>query len=111
MPCFGISRLQISTASATAVIIGFIGGHVDEIFFTDNRFDHKPEVVSHRIPKGLSHQLAWILDRKLDFEVLVPVGIYLESSFPDPFGIKLNNTDDFKIVLYVEFFQSGPDCE
>jgi len=46
---------------------------------------------------------------KLDFKILVPVGIDFESSFPDPFGIIFVNIFYFKIVLKVEFFQSGPD--
>ena len=49
--------------------------------------------------------------RKFNFQVLVPVGIDLELAFLDPLGIILNDTFDLKIVIDVEFFQSGPDCK
>jgi hypothetical protein len=85
--------------------------HVDKIFLTHNRFHRVPQVFGHRISKGLSHQLARILHRKLNFQVLVPVGIDLQFSFLDPLGIILNDAPDLKLVLYIEFFQSGPDCK
>ena len=111
MPCLRPPILEKTATTAATVIVGFVRGHIDKIFFAHNGFYRVSQVIRHRITEGFSHQLAWILDRKLDFEVLVPVGIYLESPFPDPFGIKLDDADDFKIVLDVEFFQSGPDCE
>jgi hypothetical protein len=55
--------------------------------------------------------LAGVLYREFDFQVLVPVGIDFQLSFPDPLGIKLDDTLYFKVVLNLEFFQSGPDCE
>ena len=100
------------TATATAaVVVGFVGGHVNEVFFPDHCLDYKPEVFGHRISKGFSYQLAGILNRKLDLKVFVPIGICLESSFLDPFCIELNDTDNLELVFDVEFFQSGPDCE
>jgi hypothetical protein len=44
-------------------------------------------------------------------KILVPVGIDFEFSLPDPLGIILNDAFDFKLMLDVEFFQSGPDCK
>lgn len=85
--------------------------HVNEVFFTHNRFDDKPQVFRHRISKALSHQLAGILNRKFHFQILVPIRVDFEFSFSNPFGIILNNASDFKIVRNVEFLQSGPDCE
>jgi hypothetical protein len=85
--------------------------HVDEIFFTHNRFHGISQIFGHRIPKALSNQLAGILNRKFNFQVLVPVGIDLQLSFPDPLGIKLDDTLDLKVVLNFEFFQSDPDCK
>jgi hypothetical protein len=103
--------LQKAASAATAKIVGLVGGHINEIFFAHDCFDHKPQIVSHGIAKGFAHQLAGILNRKLDFEVFVPVGIDLQLAFPNPLGIILNNTFDFKVIRNVEFFQSGPDCK
>ena len=85
--------------------------HFDEIFFSHNRLHRVPQIFGHRVPKGLAHQLAGVLNREFDFEVLVPVGIDLQLSFPDPLGIILNDTLDLKVVLDIEFFQSEPDCK
>jgi hypothetical protein len=85
--------------------------HVDKVFFTHNRFYSIPQIFSHGIPKAFSHQLAGILDREFDFQILVPIGIDLQLSFPDPLGIKLNDTLNLKVVLDLEFFQSDPDCK
>lgn len=101
--------LEETTAPAAAEIVGFVGGHIDEIFFTDDRFDHKPQIVGHRITVALADDLAGILDGKLDLAVLVPVGIDLEFAFPDPLGVILINAFDLKIVFEVELFQSCQD--
>ena len=102
---------HLPSPATTAVVIGFIGCHVNEVLFPDHGLDSVSKVIGHGISKSFSYQLAWVLNRKLNLQVLVPVRIYLESSFLDPLCIKLNDTDDFKIVFYVEFFQSGPDCK
>ena len=104
-----ISRLQKSAAAAAAVIVGSIGLHVDKVFFTDNGFDNKAQVFGYGVSVAFANDLAGVLYGKLDFKILVPVGIDFESSFPDPFGIIFVNIFYFKIVLKVEFFQSGPD--
>ena len=103
--------LEKTATAAAAVIVGLVGCHVNEVFFPNHGLDRKSKVFGHWISKGFSYQLAGVLNRKLDLQILVPVGIYLESSFPDPLCIKLNDALNFKIVFNVEFFQSGPDCE
>ncbi len=44
-----------------------------------------------------------------DFQILVPIGIDRELSFPDPFCIVFINVLDDKLMLDVEFFQSCQD--
>lgn len=110
-PGFGESGLQEPTTATAAVIVGAVGEHVNKILFTHNGFDNKPQILSHRITKTFANQLAGVLNCKLDFQVLVPVGIDFQFSFPYPLGIALNNASDFKIVRNIEFFQSGPDCK
>jgi hypothetical protein len=46
---------------------------------------------------------------EFDFQILVPVGAGFQLSFPDPFGIVFIDVFYFKVVLDIEFFQSGPD--
>jgi len=106
-----ISGLEKPAATAAAVIVRPVRVHVDEIFFTHNRFYRISQVFGHRISKALSHQLARVLNREFDFQILVPIGIDLQFAFPDPLGIKLDDTLNLKVVLYLEFFQSDPDCK
>jgi len=101
--------LQKSAAAAAAVVIGSVGLHVDKIFFAHNGSDHKPKVFGNGIAIALSYDLAGILNREFDFQVLVPVGIDLQLAFTNPFGIIFIDVLNFKIVLEVKFFQSGPD--
>jgi hypothetical protein len=108
---FRISGLEKAAAAAAAVIVRPVGIHFDEILFSHNRPHRVPQIFGHRIPKGLSNQLAGILHRKFDFQILVPVGIDLQLSLPNPLGIILNDTLDLKVVLDLEFFQSDPDCK
>mgnify|MGYP001126006280 CR=1 FL=1 len=106
-----VSGLQKPAAAAAAVIIGAVGGHVNKIFFANHGFDNIAEIFGNGITVAFSDNLAGILDRKLDFQVLVPVGVDLQLSFPDPFGIVFVNVFNFKLMVDVEFFQSGPDCK
>ncbi len=108
---FRITGLEKPAAAAAAVIVRFVGGHVDEVFFADNRFHHKAQIVGNGIAEAFSNELAGILNRELDLEVLVPVGVDLQLAFPDPLRIVLDDALDFEIVGNFEFFQSGPDCE
>jgi len=74
---FRISGLEKAAAAAAAVIVGLVGIHLDEIFFSHHRFHRVPQIFGHRIPKGFAYQLAGVLNRKFDFQILVPVGIDL----------------------------------
>jgi hypothetical protein len=85
--------------------------HFDKIFFTHHRFHRVSEIFGHRIPKSFANQLAGVLYRKFDLQIFVPIGIDLQLSFPDPLGIKLNDTLNLEVVLNLEFFQSDPDCK
>ena len=107
----GKSRLEESSATAATVVVGHIGCHVDEVLFADHLFDHIAQIFSHRVAEGLSDKLARILNGKGYLEVLVPVGIHRQFSFPDPLRIVLDNAFDLEVVRDVEFFESGPDCK
>jgi len=103
--------LQRAAAAAAAVVVRFIRGHINEVLFTNHCLNYKPQVISHRIAQRLPDELAGVLNRKLDLQVLVPVGVDLELTLPDPLRVKFDDASDFEIVRDVEFFQSGPDCE
>jgi hypothetical protein len=103
------SGLQKTATPAATIIVGAVGLHVDKIFFAHHRLDHKTEIFGNGITVTLANDLARILNRKLDFQVLVPIGIDLELALPNPFGIVLIDVFNFKIMLKIEFFQSGPD--
>ena len=108
-PLFFHAGLQKTAAAAAAIVVGSVGDHVNKIFFTDDRFDHVSQVLGNGITKRLAHNLAGVLDGEFNLEILVPVGIDLEPSFPDPFGIVFINILDDKVVLDVELFQSCQD--
>ena len=101
--------LQKPAAAAAAIVVGTVGDHIDKIFFADNRFDHVSQIFGNRIPKSLAHDLTRVLDGKFNFEVLVPIGVDREFSFPDPFSVVLIDVLDDKVMLDVEFFQSCQD--
>jgi len=58
--------LEKATAPAAAIIIGSVGLHINKIFFSNDRFDHKSQIFGNRIPIRLAHDLTGILDRKFD---------------------------------------------
>ncbi len=101
--------LEETAAAAAAIIVGPVGDHINKIFFSDDRFDHESQVIGNGFPKSLAHDLTGVLHRKFNFEVLVPIGIDRELSFPDPFCIVFINVLDDKLMLDVEFFQSCQD--
>jgi len=103
------SGLEKTATAAAAEVVGFVGGHVHKIFFPHHGFHHKAQIIGNGIAIAFSDNLTGILDGELDFQVLVPVGIDLETAFPDPFGIIFIDIFNFKVVFYVKFFQSGPD--
>jgi hypothetical protein len=108
---FGESGLEKTASAAAAKIVGLVGGHVDEVFFTHHGLDNVPEIIGNGISQCFSHQLAWILDSEFDLSVLVPVTAGFELSFLDPLCVELDDAQDFKFMLDVEFFQSCQDCE
>ena len=103
------SGLEESAAAAAAKVVGAVGLHVDEVFFADNGFHHKPQIFGNRITIAFPYNLAGVLNREFNFQVFVPVGVNLEFAFTYPFGIVFVNIFYFKVMFQVEFFQSGPD--
>jgi hypothetical protein len=101
--------LEETAAAAAAIIIRPVGLHINKVFFPNHRFDDISQIFGNRIPIGLAHDLAGILDGKFNFQVLVPVGIDLEPPLTDPFGIIFIDVLDDKVVLDIEFFQSCQD--
>ena len=101
--------LEETAAPAAAIIIRSVGFHINKVFVSNHRFDHISQVFGNRIPKSLAHDLTGVLDGKFNFQVLVPIGIDLELSLTDPFGIVFIDVLDDKVVLDVEFFQSCQD--
>ena len=103
------SGLEESAAAAATIVVGTIGLHVDEVFFADNGFHHKPQVFGNGVTIAFPYNLAGVLNREFNFQVFVPVGVNLEFAFTYPFGIVFVNVFYFKVMFQVEFFQSGPD--
>ena len=101
--------LEEAAAAAATIVVGAVGLHVDEIFFTHHRFHYIAQIFRDGIAEGFSNDLAGILDGELDFKVFVPVRIDLQFALPDPFGVILVDVFNDKIVLKVELFQSCQD--
>ena len=109
--CVRISGLEKPATAAAAIIVRPVRVHVNKILFTHHRFYGISQVLGHRISKAFADQLAGVLHRKLNLQILVPVGIDLQLSLFDPLGIILNDAFDLKLRFNIEFFQSGPDCK
>ena len=107
----GETRLEKTAAAAAAKVIRLVGGHVDEVLFTHHGLDNVPQIIGNGISQCFSHQLTWILDGELDLSVLVPLTAGFELSFLDPLCVELDDAQNFKFVLNLEFFQSCQDCE
>ena len=103
--------LEESATATAAEVIGFVGCHVNEVLFPNNGFDHVSKIISNGIPQRFSDQLTRILYSEFDLSFPVPLRTGFQLAFPDPLGVKLNDTHDFKVVLDIEFFQSCQDCE
>ena len=99
-----VSGLEESTATATAVVVGSIRLHVDEILLSNDRPDNKSQIFSHGITIAFTDDLARVLDREFNLQVFVPIGIDLEFSLSDPFGIIFIDVFNLKIMIYIEFF-------
>jgi len=108
---FRVACLEKTAAATATVIVGTVGIHFNEIFFTHYGSDHITQVFGHRIPKGFSYQLTRILYSEFDLALPVPLGADLEFAFTDPLGVVLNDAPNFEFVVNLEFVQSGPDCE
>ena len=85
----GESRLQESAAAAATVVVRFVGCHLDDVFFTDDRFDHKPKIIGNLVPIPLPDDLTGVLDGELDLTLAVPFGTGLEAPFTDPLRVIL----------------------
>ena len=106
-----IARLQKAAPAAATVIIGAIGRHVHKILFTNDRSNHETQIFGNGISIAFAHDLAGILHRKLDLQILVPVGVGFQFALPNPAGVVFVDVLDLEAVGNVEFFQSGPDCK
>jgi hypothetical protein len=73
MPGIRVAGLQIPAATAATVVVGLVGMHVNEVLLSHNGLHNKAQIIRHRIPKALAHDLTRILNRKLDLQILVPV--------------------------------------
>ena len=58
--------LEKATAPPAAIIVGSVGLHINKIFFSNDRFDHEPQILGDRIAESFAHDLTGILDRKFD---------------------------------------------
>ncbi len=105
------SRLEETTAAAAAIIVRFVRGHVDEVFFTHDLFDGITEPFGYWVSETFPHDLARVLNRELDLEILVPVGTWFQLAFLDPFWVIFVDILYVEVMIDVEFVQSGPDCE
>ena len=103
------TRLEKPAPAAAAEVVGPVRGHVDKVFLSHYRFDHETQVLGNGVAVALSDDLTRILDGKLDFSVLVPIAVDLESALSNPLGIIFVDALDLEFVLDVELFQSGPD--
>ena len=104
-----VSRLQKTTPTAATIVIGSVGLHVDKIFLSHHCLYDKAEILGDGIPVAFAYNLAGILYREFNFQILVPVGINIQLSLPNPLGVVFIDVFDLKFVGNVEFFQSCQD--
>jgi hypothetical protein len=104
-----VPGLQKTAAAPAAVVVGAVGHHVDKVLLSHDRLDHEAQVLCDRIAEAFPDDLAGILDRELDLQILVPIGVDLQLSFPDPFGVVFIDALDLNGMLDVELFQSFQD--
>jgi len=101
--------LQESTAAAAAEVVGSIGGHIDKVFFADNRFDDKAQVFGYGVTIAFTDNLTGILGSELNLAFFVPVGANLKFALANPLRIILINTFYNHFMFDVESFQSFQD--
>ena len=104
-----VPGLQITSPAAATVVVGLVGMHINKIFFPHNGLHDIAQILRHWISKAFAHYLTRILNRELDLQILIPIGVDLEFSFPDPFCIILVDACNLKIMGYIKFFQSCQD--
>ena len=83
--------LEKTAAAATAIIVGSIGGHLNDVFGANDLSDDIAQILGDSLAIALSDNLAGILDGEFDLAFLIPVGIDLQASFANPFGVILVN--------------------
>jgi hypothetical protein len=110
-PFILVRILQEAAATAAAVVVRHVWRHVHKVFFTNTGFHDIPQILGALVAKALPDDVTGVLNGELNFQVFVPVGIDLQFSFPEPFGVKGENTENFKVGSDFVFLQSGPDCE
>lgn len=89
------TRLESSPPTTATVVVGTVGLHINEVFFTYNGFDNKTQIVGNGISITLSDNLAGILYREFNLQVFIPVGTGFKPTFTDPFCIVFVNVFDF----------------
>jgi hypothetical protein len=104
-----VPGLQIPSPAAATVVVGPVGMHFNEVFLPHDGLHNIAQILRHRIPVTLAHDLTRILNRELHLQILVPIRVDLEFSFPDPFGVILVDACNLKIIGDIEFFQSCQD--
>lgn len=105
----GVTRLQEASAAAAAVVVGFVGRHFNDIFFSHYRFDDISQIICDDVTIAFANDLAGVLNGKFDFPVLVPFRADFEPSLPYPFGIVGVDGSNFEFMIDIVFFQSSPD--
>lgn len=108
-PLFGKTALQGAATAAAAVVVNAAGDHVHEVLFTYYGFEDEAKLVGHLFAQGFPDDVAGILNRELDLQVLVPVRIDLEFALSDPLSVELDDAGEFKLVGDVEPAQSFQD--
>jgi len=104
-----ITGLEKTAAATATIVVGTVGNHINKIFFSHDGFYHKPQIFGNGIAKGFTHDLARVLSGKLDFQVLVPIGVDFKFALTNPFGIIFIDVFNLEIMLNVKFFQSCQD--
>jgi len=57
----GIAGLKCAAPAAAAEVVGFIRGHVDEVFLAYRCLDHEADIIGCRIPIAFTDDLAGVL--------------------------------------------------
>ncbi len=91
VPFFIEARLQITASAAAAIIVRFVGHHIDKIFFADAGFNDKAQIVGIVIAILLAHLIAGILDGEAHLEIPVPDTARAEPAFSYSLGIKVHD--------------------